>query len=328
MDQIIFLNRDVVRMALPMKKAIDAMRDAFVALIKKKANIPERTLMKIHEHDATSLTMPVYSAIFGHISVKVVNAFNLNPSKGLDRVHGLLLLFDGKTGKPVAIFDGLAITAIRTGAASGLATDLMARQDAAAIAIIGAGVQGRTQLESACTVRAFRKAYVYDIDSSAAVRFADDMSRNLDLEVAVSDSVEAAVERADVICTATVSRSPVFMDQHIAPGTHINAIGSFKPDHQEIPEETLLRSRLVLDHRLSVLSESGDLIIPMKKGKLKESDVLMELGDLLVGQEAGRQDEQQVTLFKSVGSAIQDLAAASVALKIAQEQKLGEFVRV
>jgi len=326
--KIRILDGDEVRSALPMEKAIKAMRAAFGLLSRNKVKMPERSLIKINEYDATSLIMPVYAEHFEHISIKVINAFNQNPGKGLDRVHGLLLLFDGRSGKPVAMFEGRAITSIRTGAASGLATDLMARDDVVTAAIIGAGVQGKAQLEAISLVRSIRKAYVYDLDTVTAERFADEMSRLLNLDVAVSSSAADAVSCADVICTATVSRTPVFMDRNVATGTHINAIGSFKPDHQEISEETLLRSRLVVDHRLSVLSETGDLIIPMGKGVFKETDIWAELGDLVLGHKIGRENDHQVTLFKSVGSAIQDLAAATAAFKIAETNDIGALVSI
>lgn len=317
-----------VRSALPMENAIEAMRAAFGLLSRNRVKMPERSLIKISEHDATSLIMPVYAKDFGHISLKVINAFNRNPGKGIDRVHGLLLLFDGQTGKPVAMFEGRAVTAIRTGAASGLATDLMARKDTATAAIIGAGVQGMTQLEAVCRVRSIRKAYIYDLDPRAAKRFAEEMTRRLELAVSVCSSAAEAVRGADVICTATVSRTPVFRDQEIASGTHINAIGSFKPDHQEIPEATLLRSRLVVDHRGSVLAETGDLIIPMEKGIFKETHIQAELGEVILGDAVGRENDRQITLFKSVGSAIQDLAAATVALKKAQNDNLGILIEI
>jgi len=322
------LNGEEVRAALPMEDAIEAMRTAFEILSQNQAIMPERSLIKIQAKNATSLIMPVYAEHFGHISIKVINAFNRNPGEGIERVHGLLILFDGQTGKPVAMCEGRALTAARTGAASGLATDLMARKHAETAAIIGAGVQGMTQLEAISRVRPIKNAYVYDLDHTAAERFARQMRQRLAMDITAADSSEEAVHTADVICTATVSRTPVFKDHDIAHGTHINAIGSFKPDHQEIPEKTVLRSRLVVDHRQSVLSETGDLIIPMGKGILKANHIQAELGDLVLGHASGRENDHQVTLFKSVGSAIQDLAAATAALKNAEAKNIGLIVDI
>ena len=299
------------------------MQAAFELLYRGRLELPDRSLIKIGEHDATSLTMPVYAAHFGHICIKVINAFNRNPGIGLDRVHGLLLLFDGRNGKPLAMLEGLSVTAIRTGAASGLATDLMARSDSASVAIVGAGVQGMAQLEAVCKVRSIKNARVYDIDAKAASRFADEMSHRLELEIVAADSAEEAVIGADIVCTATVSRTPVFEGQAISPGSHINAIGSFKPDHQEIPEETLMRSRLIVDHRTSVLSETGDLIVPIEKGIMKQTHIAGELGDLVIGNVVARENDRQITLFKSVGSAIQDLAAATAVFKNAEVNDTG-----
>ncbi len=323
------LTGEDVRKALPMCEAIEAMKDAFAALAGvDEVQIPVRTLISIQEYEATSLVMPSYVKRFKHIGVKVINAFKHNPPKGMPRVHSLMCLFDRETGRPVGLLEGRELTAIRTGAASGLATDLMARKDAYSVAILGAGVQGRMQLEAVCTVRPIRKVSVYDAVEQAAKKFADEMSKKLNFDITVALSPSEAVKFADIICTATTSRTPVFEDSDIAPGTHINAVGSFKPNFQEIPEATVLRSQLVVDHYESALAETGDLIIPMNKGTLKKSDIHAELGNLVLEIATGRKSEEQVTLFKSVGVALQDLAAACYALTYAEIHELGTLIKI
>jgi ornithine cyclodeaminase/alanine dehydrogenase-like protein (mu-crystallin family) len=183
-----------------------------------------------------------------------------------------------------------------------------------------------TQLEAICAVRSIKEVRIYDIDKEAAQNFAQKMGNRLGIPISVSHSPSEAAKATDIICTATVSRTPVFNRSDIAPGTHINAIGSFKPDHQEISAETILCSRLIVDHRESVFSETGDLIIPMNKGIVQESHVHAELGEVAAGTATGRKDTEEITLFKSVGSAIQDLAAATRALNFAEVNNIGTLI--
>lgn len=290
--------------------------------------MPARAHINIPAHGGTALFMPCYADRFGRIGVKVVNLFDCNPAKDLPRIQGVVCLFDGQTGSPLALLNGTCLTALRTGAASGAATDLMARPEATTVAIFGAGVQGRTQLEAVCAVRAIRKAWVFDPGAEAAATFAAEMSDTLHVEIAVAESPLEALREADVVCTATVSANPVFADADLAPGTHINAVGSYKPDVQEIPEETVLRALLVVDHRVSVLAETGDLIIPIRKGLIKETDIHAELGEIVAGKVSVRPSEYRITLFKSVGVAIQDLAGAARALENARQKDLGQIVEL
>ena len=290
--------------------------------------MPARTQIDIPAYAGTALFMPCCADRFGRIGVKVVNLFDRNAAKGLARIQGVVCLFDGQTGSPLALLNGTCLTALRTGAASGAATDLLARPEAATVAIFGAGVQGRTQLEAVCAVRAIRKAWVFDPAAEAATTFAAQMSDALRVEVAVAESPREALREADVVCTATVSATPVFADADLAPGTHINAIGSYKPDVQEIPEETVLRALLVVDHRASALTETGDLITPIQKGLLKETDIHAELGEIVAGKVGGRLSECQITLFKSVGVAVQDLAASTRALEDAGQNGIGQIVEL
>jgi alanine dehydrogenase len=222
--------------------------------------------------------------------------------------------------------DAASLTALRTGAVSGLATDLLARPDAQNVTIFGAGVQGRTQLVAVSSVRPIRQVTVYDLDSAVARRFADQMSAELQVPVTVATSSTDAVDKADIICTATVATKPVFLDRDLPPGVHINAVGSYQPNVQEVPTETVQRARIVLDHRASALAETGDLIIPLAAGVVTRDDLDAELGDVVTGKTVGRRAADEVTLFKSVGLAVQDLVAAHVALTSAERLGLGTVV--
>jgi len=321
-----FLSADDVRRALPMADAIVAMKDAFAELSAGKVDMPVRAHIDVREHNGTALFMPSSAERFGAFGVKTVNVFGDNAAKGLPRIQALVSLFDRATGTPLAVMDGTALTALRTGAASGAATDLMARGDAASVAIFGAGVQGRTQLEAVCAVRSISTVWVYDAVAEAADTFASEMAGRLGVDVSVAASPADALHEADVACTATVSTTPVFRDADLAPGTHVNAVGSYQHHVQELPEETVLRARVVVDHRASALAETGDLIIPIEKGLMTPADIYAELGELASGKLQGRHAPDEITLFKSVGVAVQDLAASARALRKAEELGLGTVV--
>jgi len=315
-----------VRKALPMTEAIEAMRVAFMQLASGDVQMPIRSHIDVPERDGTALFMPSYAQHFGNIGVKVVNVFGSNVEKGLPRIQAVVCLFDAETGTPRAILDGTSLTALRTGAASGLATDLLARPDASTAAILGAGVQGRTQLEAVSVVRSLREVKVYDPLPEAASAFAAEMGGRLGIEIKQAADARSAMRGAEIVCAATVSTTPVFQDLDVASGTHINAVGSYKPHVQEIPAKTVCRAKIVVDHRESALAETGDLIIPLQQGLIAETDIHAELAEIVSGKVPGRSDAQTVTLFKSVGVAIEDLAAASHALARAEAEGLGTVV--
>ncbi len=322
------LSGEDVKRALPMTDAIEAMRIAFFQLASGAVEMPIRSHINVPEHDGTALFMPSYARSFTNFGVKIVNVFGANPHRGLPSIQALMCLFDSATGTPRAILDGTSLTALRTGAASGLATDLLARPNASTVAILGAGVQGRTQLAAVLAVRPIESVRVYDPLPTAAQAFATEMHARLDIDIPVVSTPRAAVIEADIICAATVSPTPVFDDADISAGTHINAVGSYQPHVQEIPAETLRRAMIVVDQRESALAETGDLIIPLTQGLIAETDIHAELGEILIGDVVGRTNDTCVTLFKSVGLAIQDLAAAACALERAEAQGLGVTVPI
>jgi ornithine cyclodeaminase len=233
------------------------------------------------------------------------------------------MLADGNTGAPLAILDGVSLTALRTGAASGLATELLARPDAASVGVFGAGVQARTQLEAVCCVRAVRQAWVVDRRPNVARRFAEEMHARLGIPIEAVQSPSEMLAEADILCTATTSAAPVFDDGDVRPGTHINAVGAFRPGTAEIPAATVRRARVVVDQFLSAREEAGDLLGPLGEGMIDEQHFSTELGQVLLGEKPGRTRADEVTLFKSVGVAIQDLCAAARVLENARRLGLG-----
>lgn len=318
-----FLSGDDVRRCLPMADAIEAMRDAFVQLSTGDAVAPVRTRIQVSKSDGAVLFMPAYLPSDDRLGLKVVSLFEGNRKLGLPFIHALVVVVDGTNGRPLAVLDGEHLTALRTGAASGLATDLLARKDARVAALFGAGVQGRTQIEAVSCVRRVDRAFVFDTDEQMAEEFAREMTERLSVQVRVAASPAEAVQDADVICTATTSEGPVFSDADLKAGVHINAVGSYRPDVQEIPSETVQRAKVVVDHRPAALSEAGDLVIPMRDGSISKDHVYAELGEIAAERKPCRTAEDEITLFKSVGVAVQDLAAAEKVLAAAERLDLG-----
>lgn len=267
--------------------------------------------------------MPAYLEESLSLAVKIVSVFPDNLELGLPTIHALVVVLDATTGQPTAAIDGTYLTALRTGAASGAATDILSRLDAQHVAIFGAGTQGRTQLQAVCEVRQITKVWVYDKVRERAEQYVVEMQQlggKIPADVEVADSPAHAVADADIICTATTSSTPVFDDASLKPGVHINGIGSYTPQMQEIDEATVVRAKVVVDSRAACLAEAGDLIIPLDKGLITEQDIYAELGEIVLGWKPGRETQQELTLFKSVGNAVQDAAVARLAL-VAAEQK-------
>lgn len=316
---MLYLNAQQVRTCLPMPLAINAMRDAFIALSDGSAVVPPRIHTTIGNGD-TALFMPVYLPQQGQFAVKVVAVNAGNRERNLPLIHALVLVNDATTGKPLAIMDGGSLTAIRTGAASGLATDLLARPDSTVAAIFGAGAQGRTQLEAVCVVRPIDTAYIFDMRTDLIANFIDDMTTQLGIDIRPGTTDHIA--QADVICTATTSGSPVFDADHVSPGTHINAVGSYKPNMQELPGQLLANAGLFTDSTAVSIAETGDLKIPLDQGIITIDDIA-EIGQLAEGRVHGRTSDSEVTIFKSVGNAIQDLSAAGMVIERARDLGLG-----
>jgi alanine dehydrogenase len=327
---MLLLTAEDVRKALPMKEAIEAMKTAYASLSGGTAVVPLRTGIPIPNSEALSLFMPAFvnSEDGNALAVKVVSLFPTNPARGLAYIQAAVLVFDPETGRAIALLEGSALTAIRTGAAGGAAIDILARPDSKVVAIFGAGAQGRTQLEAASTTRNLETAIIFDSNPEKARALATEMHGKgpIPQEIRVAGSAREAVDHADIICTATTSLRPVFQDKYLKPGTHISAVGSYRPDMQEVPAETLHRARVFVDSRSAALEEAGDLIQPLQARLFDESHIAGELGEVILGRIPGRQSADAITYFKSVGIAAQDAMAAQVALTNARKMNLGTEV--
>jgi ornithine cyclodeaminase len=311
-----------------MSDAIALMKTAFSELSAGRTASPLRTVIQVDPAvpDTHFLSMPGSVPALGALGLKMVSVVGSNTSRGLPTIRALVCMVDPVTGEPLAIMDGTYLTALRTGAVSGAATDLMSRPDSRVVTAIGAGAQGVTQVAAVCTVRPIERILAVDVSDAQLERFRTALTTDWpDLADRLETTTDAAsaVRQADVICTATTSKKPVFDDADVRPGTHVNGIGAFTPEMQELPAKTVIRARVVVDAVDAALAEAGDLIIPLERGLVTRDHFARELGTVASGQTPGRTSAEEITLFKSVGNAVQDVAVGRRAVDRARELGLG-----
>ena len=319
------LTRSQVRELVPMPDAIELMKTAFAELSAGRTVSPLRTVIPIPNLEGDALFMPAYVPAMDALGLKTVSVFRRNPERGLPVIHAIVGLVDPGTGQPLAIMDGTYLTALRTGAVSGAAADLLARPDSRVLAAIGAGAQGVTQIAAVCAVRPIERVIAVDVNEPALQRLRQLLRDDWpDIEPRLETTTDAAaVREADIVCTATTSHTPVFRDDHIRPGTHISAVGAYTPEMQELPAETIARATVVVDAIEAALAEAGDLIIPLRDGLVSREHFARELGMVASGTAPGRVSADEITLFKSVGNAVQDVVVAKRAVDRARERGIG-----
>lgn len=330
--EIRILSATDIRRALTARDAVDAMRIAFGELSGGTATVPVRS--HLESARGLMLVMPAVLGNHGALGTKVVSVFPDNPSRGAPMVQGAVLLLDGKTGQARALLDGASLTEIRTAAGSALATELLAPRDADTLAVFGAGAQGRSHVELLARTRRLREVRIVSRSETSAERLAarlsevaDTLTPELDpgpppVVRAIRDSAEA-LDGARLVVTATSSSSPVFDARDLAPGAHVNAVGSYRPDMQEIDPDVLRRARVAVDQREAAWQEAGDLVIPLESGLIGSDAVDAELGEIVNGKAPPGPGDHDCTVFKSVGNAAQDVAIAAAALAGAERASLG-----
>ena len=311
-----------------MDEAIEVMRRALTMLAQGDATLPLRTMMVLPGGDRVMGLMPSYVGGLDAVGVKVIVVFPANFGTEYDTHQGVVLFFDTEQGLLRAIVDATSITAIRTAAVSGLATDLLARPDAGDLAIIGAGTQAHTHLHAMMVVRPVRRVRVYSLPAESAAAFAARESKQIGLDVEACSSAEEAAEGADLICTVTSATEPVLRSAWVSPGAHINAVGAYTPATRELDSALVAGARLYADRRESLLSESGEFVIPKAEGLIGDGHIVGEIGEVLLGKARARTSPGEITLFKSLGIAVEDLAAAHHVYRAAQERGLGTWVEI
>ena len=319
----LLLTRDDVVRVLGMADCMTVVEKAFAELASGTAVLPLR--IGITPPDGLALYMPAYLKEMRALACKVVTVYKNNPKRfNLPTTIGKVLLQNPETGEVICIMDGGYLTAVRTGAASGVATRFLARQDKNQIAgIFGAGVQAKMQLWAVAVARELKCAYVYDISQEACAAFVKEMAPKLKLEIIPADSPKQMLDQADIICTATSSATPLFDGSQVRPGTHINGIGSHTPNARELDTAVVKRSKVVADSYEACLKEAGDIMIPLQEKAISESHMQAELGEIVIGRKPGRANSTEITLFKSNGLAIQDAAAAKLVYDKARQAGIG-----
>ncbi len=318
------LDSESLSQNLTLLECIDQIESMYTQESETIGAQPPRILSRVNEN-SVFLTMPGYSSKLGRFAVKVVSEYKKNPELfGRKAQGGILMLFDSGNSELLALMDSARLTAIRTGALSGLATKLLSRKDSRNVGVIGSGEQARTQLEGVCAVREIERARVYSREFSHAKMYAQNMSKRLSLPVeAVEDRKELNKEDEDILIVATNSSIPVLSwKEDISPGMHINSVGTL-PERQELDIETVSNSRLFVDIKEGVLREAGDIIRAIESGKIAQTHVLGDLSDLVLRRKEGRLGSDDVTLFKSVGFALLDVYAANKAYENASKRTLG-----
>ncbi len=325
--KILVLNHADVEQLLPIEECIEIMAGALAAVSDGQVYQPLRTIVR--PPDALGL-MSLMSAYRGGEqplgALKAVCVFPGNSALGKDPHQGSVMLFDGTTGELLALLNATAITAIRTGAVSGVATRLLAREDAADLAIIGAGAQARTQLAAIAAVRPLRRARVTSRSLESARRFAEELAPRYPFPIEPVEGAEAAVRGADLIVTATNAAEPVVRRAWLAPGVHLNAVGSCIPTVRELDTATMADARIFVDRRELTLNELGDYLFAMREGLIGPEHIRAEIGEVVLGRSPGRTSAEEMTLFKSLGLAVEDLAAAEHVYRKAQDQGAGAWV--
>jgi ornithine cyclodeaminase len=324
----IILTQSEVRSLLSMDRCIDLMAQALEALASGKALNPLRAIVRLPRDGRLLGAMPGRIESPAAWGFKVLAVCPENHRTRYDSHQGVVVLFDPDHGVPRAIMDASEITAIRTAATSGLATRLLARPDAGELAILGTGVQARTHLEAMLAVREVRRVRVFSPDERSRAGFAARESERHGLPVEAVDSARACVEGASIVCTTTSSREPVVRGEWLAPGTHVNAVGACTPDTRELDTGAVARSRLFVDRRESALSEAGDFLLARSEGAIDDDHIVGEIADLLLGRLPGRRSDEEITLFESLGIAVEDLAAAHHVWQRARAEGVGTVVEL
>ena len=305
----LFVGKEKIASLLTMKECIDVMEKMFRSFAGGQCMQPLRTIMRLPDKPGFLGMMPGYAKDLGVMGIKVISVFHANKDAGYPSHQGVVMLLDAEHGQPLMIFDASEITAIRTAAASALATALLSRENSKLLAIIGSGEQAQRHIESIRLVRNIEQINLWSRSEKNAFRLAKKISSRYAVPITTTKTAQQAVENADIICTVTSSPQPVVMGDWISRGTHINAVGSSTPSSRELDTAAIVKSKLFTDCYDSLFNEAGDFLIPKKEGALTNDHVNGELGEVLTGVKKGRESEDEITIFKSLGIAIEDIFA-------------------
>jgi ornithine cyclodeaminase len=326
--RVLIVNQSEVAELLPMGECIEAMAAALTATARGEVLLPLRHVTMLPGGLGALAAMPAFAPSLGGIGVKVITVFPGNHGTAFESHQGAVLLFDAERGALQAIVDAGEVTAIRTAAVSAVATRALAREDASDLAILGSGAQARTHLEAMLLVRKIRRVRVWSPTAEHRDAFAEREGRRLGVTIEPTASAQSAVSKADLVCTATSARKPVLRGKWLAAGAHVNAVGASVKTARELDADAVRRARLFVDRRESALNEAGDFLIARDEGAVGDDHIRGELGEVLLGQVPGRESPDDVTLFKSLGLAVEDLAAVRLIVERARDRGLGTRVEL
>jgi ornithine cyclodeaminase len=310
MTDPLYINKEKISSLLPMAECISLMETMFRDLASGKTLQPLRSLMRLPGHSGLLGMMPAYAEGPGVIGIKIITVFHGNGAAGYPSHQGVVMLFDGRHGRPLMLFDAEEITAIRTAAASAVATRLLAKEDAAHLAILGTGEQAERHIEAIGLVRKIEKISLWGRNKVHAEALREKITPHYPCPVVIHDTAQTAVASADIICTVTASPQPILSGEWISPGAHLNVVGACTPNTREVDTTAITRSALFTDRYESLFNEAGEFLIPKKESVITESDVKGEIGEVLTGTKKGRTSPGEITLFKSLGIAAEDLYSA------------------
>jgi len=320
------LSRAEVAQLLDLDALIDALADAMADLSADRASVPGRTAAFVHARDGALMAMPGYVPSQRALVTKLVSLFPHNAGSGIPTHQAVIVAFDPETGSPEVLMDGTEITAVRTGACSALSARLLARAESSVLAVLGTGVQARSHARTITRVRPIKEIRVAGRDRDKAVALAAELDRELDMDVRAVDTWEQAMRGAAIVCATTHTVRPVVRRRWLSPGTHVTSVG-FNPAGREVDDETVAQALICVESRTAVLapppSGSTDLIEPIRDGIITADHIHAELGELVAGSKHGRTSDEQLTLYKSVGVAVEDATAATLVLRAAKERGVG-----
>jgi len=325
---MLILSEAQVQNLIDLDELIAVLEQAHIQYSTGRAVMPVRLVVPLPQIQGRITSMPGYLNEDKALGMKVVTYFQDNPKRNLPAILATIMLFSAETGKMIAAMDGGYITAIRTACASALATKALANPDTPVLGILGAGVQARAHIRALARVRQLSRIKLYSPSGKSAQRIKTEVEPQCGVPIEVVHSAQEAVRDSDLLVTVTTAKEPIVKAHWLKPGAHVNAVGSHRPDLREIDGATLKRAKVVVDSRAAIMAECGDILLALDEKSISEADIHGELGEVLAGGKTGRSSAGEITLYKSVGIAIQDVATAQLVYRKALEQNVGTNVEI
>ena len=325
---MLVLSETQVQDLIEIDELIEALEQAHIQYSTGKAVMPVRLVVPLPQIQGRITSMPGFLSDDKALAMKVVTYFQDNPKRNLPAILGTILLFSSETGKLISVMDGSYITGIRTACVSAVASKALANPDTPVLGILGAGVQARTHIQALSRVRKIQRIKIYSPSGTSAAAIKKDLEPSTGIPIEVAASAAEALREADLIVTASTAKTPIVTPEYLKAGAHINAVGSHRPDFRELDGATMARAKVVVDSREAIMAECGDILLAIEEKAIGKDHVHAEIGEVLAGNKPGRSSAAEITLYKSVGIAIQDVATANLVYRKALERRVGTNVEI